>query len=231
MTDNKETTPSPAERDGAYDAMSQISKALAHPVRLRLLSMLGNGPKPVEVIARATGQSMSTTSAHLHKLANAGLVRARRHERYAIYGIASAEALALWRLLQATAIQTHGPARDLATKMLDEPGVVTSLAPWREEIALGRVLLVDLRPVEEFMAGHPAHAINVPEAELETRLAEFSADTPIIAYCRGLYCVSLGRGISRLRARGLDVRRCLESVVDWRALGDALESEAEAGRA
>lgn len=218
--------PTAAEREAFFEGMAELAKALAHPVRLRIVSMLSQGPRPVEAIARRTGQSMSTTSAHLHKLKRAGVVASRRRERQVIYSVADHEALGLWVALQSVAERNQAGLTRLATQIRAEAFETRPLEEVVAGAGAGEHLLIDLRGAEEFAQGHLPYAVNVPAAELETRLDELPRDRPVVIYCRGLHCVALGQAHRRMLDAGIDVRRFTESAVQWRHRGVALEQGA-----
>ncbi|HJK98103.1 MAG TPA: metalloregulator ArsR/SmtB family transcription factor [Polyangiaceae bacterium LLY-WYZ-14_1] len=211
--------PTLAERDAFFAGMAGLSKALGHPVRVRIVSMLSQGPRSVDAIAGRTGQSMSTTSAHLHKLAAAGVLRAARRDKRVFYRVADDEALGLWLQLQRLALRTRADLREVAGAIQREPIESRPVDELLAAARAGELRLLDLRPPDEYRAGHLPGARNLPLGELEARLDEVPREVPVVLYCRGLHCVALGRGQRLLLERGYDARRCVGSVMDWRHAG------------
>lgn len=213
-------------KDAVYEQLARIGKAVASPRRLELLELLCQGPRTVEALAQQTSQSVANTSQHLQVLRAARLVDAEKAGLYVTYRLADDEVCTFFLAL-----------RELATSRLAEIERVTraylrdrgAMDPVDREALVGRVkrgevTVIDVRPVEEFRAGHIPGAVSVPLAELERRLAKLPKSREIVAYCRGPYCVLAIDAVKVLRARGFKAFRMEDGVPDWRARGFAVEA-------
>lgn len=208
-------------KDAIYRQLARIGKALASPRRLELLDLLAQGPHTVERLARETGQSVANTSQHLQLLRRARLVEAEKRGLYVTYRLPNDGVAEFYRgmrvLAESRLAEIHRIARDFLTGR-------GALEPVDREILIGRVLrgevtLLDVRPVEEYAAGHIPGAVSVPLRELEHRLAELPRRRQIVAYCRGPYCVLAVEAVGRLRAHGFRALRLEDGIPDWRARG------------
>lgn len=204
-----------------YEQFARLAKALANPHRLELIDILAQGERTVEELATETALSVANASAHLQVLRAARLVEVRREGLYAYYRLADDTVFQVWQALRALGearlaeiervVQTFLGNRD----ELQPIGASELLA----RLQAGDVTLLDVRPVEEYRAGHIAGARSIPVAELEPQLEELPRDQEIIAYCRGPYCVFADEAVALLRARGYRVRRLTEGLPDWRVAG------------
>jgi rhodanese-related sulfurtransferase/predicted transcriptional regulator len=202
--------------EAVFAAIAVMGKALASPRRLALLELLAQAPRTVEDLAEASGQSIANTSQHLQALHAAGLVERERDGNHVRYALAGERALTLWLTLRdASAAQLAEVERAARSYLGDEVGRVG-----REELLdrlrRGDVVLVDVRPAEEFAAGHIDGARSIPLAELEHRLDELPADVEVIAYCRGPFCAYAHQAVRTLRAHGREARRLGEGWPEWR---------------
>jgi rhodanese-related sulfurtransferase len=208
------------ERNGAkhalFEAIAVMGKAFASPRRLELLDLLAQAPRTVDELARVSGQSTANTSQHLQGLHAAGLVTRAREGTSVRYAIASEETLALWLALRDVSVgqlaEVERAARDYLGDDVDAIGRDELIARMRK----GDVVLVDVRPHEEFEAGHIKGAKSVPLEELEDRLAELPADREIVAYCRGPFCAYAHEAVRRLQASGRSARRLEDGWPEWR---------------
>ena len=214
-------------KDTLFDAIAVMGKAFASPRRLELLDLLAQGPRSVDELARASGQSNANTSQHLQALHAAGIVTRRREGTRVRYALAGADVLALWLALRdasaARLAEVERAARDYLGAEVEAIG--------REELVerLGRgdIVLVDVRPAEEFAAGHIEGARSVPLEELERRLAELPADREVVAYCRGPFCAYAHEAVRRLQAAGRPARRLEDGWPEWQ-LGQETHTDASA---
>lgn len=206
-----------------FEAIALMGKAFASPVRLELLDLLAQAPRSVDELAGASGQSTANTSQHLQALRAAGMVTRTREGTRVRYQLAGDEALRLWLALRdasaARLAEVERASRDYLGQDVDTIGREDLL----ERLAEDDVVLVDVRPSEEYAAGHIEGAWSIPIAELERRLAELPPDAEIVAYCRGPFCVYAHEAVRQLRARGRSARRLAEGWPEWRL---AAESEA-----
>jgi rhodanese-related sulfurtransferase len=203
-------------KNALFEAIAVMGKAFASPRRLELLDLLAQAPRTVDELARASGQSTANTSQHLQGLHAAGLVMRAREGTSVRYALASEDALALWLALRDVSVsqlaEVERAARDYLGDEVDAIGRDELIARMRK----GDVVLVDVRPTEEFEAGHIMGSKSVPLEELEDRLAELPADREIVAYCRGPFCAYAHDAVRRLQAAGRSARRLEEGWPEWR---------------
>ncbi len=209
-----------------YEQFARIGKALSSGHRLELLDVLAQGEHSVEALAYETGMSVANASQHLQVLRAAQLVEVRREGVYIYYRLADERVFTLWQALR-TLGETHIAEIDrivhtyLHDRALLQP---ISAAELLQRLAEGNVILLDVRPVEEYAAGHLPDALSIPVSELEARLPELPQDKEIVAYCRGPYCVFADEAVALLRTNGYNARRLEQGLPDWRALGLPVES-------
>lgn len=213
--------PDSTVRDALYQQFARIGQAIANPTRLHLLALLDQCEKSVETLTAQSGHPFATVSAHLKVLRDAHLVRTRRDGRHIYYQVADDDTVRLCSALRAVAERALPEVRDVVRTYYNAPDSLTSLDAREVLAAVGRceVLVVDLRPPDEFAAGHLPHARSVPFAELERQLVDLPTDRPILVYCRGPYCVMGVQGVELLRLHGFDAKRLPYGVADWRASG------------
>jgi len=220
-----QTSEKRAFKNQLYEQFARIGKALASPHRLELLDVLAQCERTVEALAQETGMSIANASQHLQVLRTAHLVEVRREGTSLYYRLASEGVSTLWLSLRQVG-EAHLAEVDrvvetfLRDRHLLQPIQADELL---HRLSKDEVILLDVRPAEEYRAGHLPQAISVPLAELSARLTEFLADKEIIAYCRGPYCVFADEAVSLLRAHGYQARRLEEGVADWRKLALPVE--------
>lgn len=202
-----------AFKDQSYAAIAEIGKSFATGNRLEIIDLLANGEKTVEQIARQTGISVANASRHLHILKKAHLVENRRDGNFIFYRLNGPLAYAVWHALRTLALA-------------EEPGVQALLRNFRQEMDspgsvshddlpdLQACCLLDVRPREEFEAGHLEGAVSVPLAELPGRLADLPRDKQIVTYCRGSFCTYADEAVKLLRDQGFKAIRLEENVLD-----------------
>lgn len=206
-----------ARKAALYDAFARTGKALSSGKRLELLDLLAQGERPVDALAKAAGLNLTTASAHLQTLKQAGLVATRRDGVRIHYRLSGDDVAALYALLRQVA-QTHQtavePARTayLGIDAAEEVGPEELLARAEE----GEVVVLDVRPAEEYAAGHIPGAISIPVEELADRIAELPDDIEVVAYCRGAYCVLAHDAVRLLHARGRKAVRLTDGMLEWR---------------
>jgi rhodanese-related sulfurtransferase/DNA-binding transcriptional ArsR family regulator len=215
-----------AFKNQLYEQFARLGKALASPHRLELLDVLAQCERTVEALAQETGMSVANASQHLQVLRAAHLVEVRREGVSMYYRMADESVFRMWQ-----AVRTVGEAqlaeidRVVQTFLLDR----TRLQPIDAHEVLkllsdDQIILLDVRPAEEYEASHLPQARSIPVTELEARLAELPVDREIVAYCRGPYCVFADEAVALLRTRGYQARRLAEGLPDWRALGLPIEA-------
>ena len=206
--------------------LADLTKALANPNRLELLELLAQGPQPVEVLTQRTGLSFANVSQHLQTLKKAGLVigeRDGKNVRYRLQDGPIVEAISGLRRLAEHNVTAIG---DVRRRYLDD---MDGMDPVSHEELMARmqsdsVVLLDVRPGDEFAAGHLPGAVHIDVADLEVQAAQLPKDREIVAYCRGPYCVMSYKAVQVLRARGFSVRRLEDGFPEWKAAGRPVET-------
>jgi rhodanese-related sulfurtransferase/DNA-binding HxlR family transcriptional regulator len=203
-------------KDALFEAIAVMGKGFASPRRLELLDLLAQAPRAVDDLARATGQSTANTSQHLQALHAAGLVTRTREGTSVRYSVAGREVLALWLALRDAAFLQLAEVERAAREYLGEEVDAIGREELIERMRSGDVVLVDVRPSEEFEAGHIEGARSIPIEELEDRLGDVATDREVVAYCRGPFCAYAHAAVRQLRAAGLEARRLEEGWPEWR---------------
>jgi len=205
-------------REALYEAISLMGKAFASPRRLELLDLLAQAPRTVDQLSRAITQSTANTSQHLQALHAAGLVSRTREGTSVRYALAGDEALLLWLALRDTSVARLAEVERAARNYLGEDVEAIGRDELTARLRRGEVILVDVRPPEEFDAGHIPGARSIPLEELAKRLSELPADHEVVAYCRGPLCVFAHQAVRQLHAAGLRARRLEEGWPEWRLM-------------
>jgi rhodanese-related sulfurtransferase len=209
-----------AAKNALFDAFAEVAKALAGGRRAEIVDVLAQGERSVEEIATEIDQSVANTSHHLRAMARAGVLRTRREGTRIIYMLASDRIEDLWTAMRSVAAEHIAGITELAEAYV---GDRTGLEPvTRHELELrlnaGDVVVLDVRPLAEYRAGHIPHARSVPVSELR-RLRNLSKETEIVAYCRGPYCVYADDAVRQLRRRGYRARRLEDGFPEWKRAG------------
>ncbi len=209
-----------------YEQFARIGKALSSPHRLELLEVLAQGEHSVETLAQETGIPVANASQHLQVLRAAQLVEVRREGVYIYYRLADERVFRLWQAMREVGEARIAEIERIVQTYLHER---TRLQPisaeeLRRRLAEGDVVLLDVRPVEEYQAAHLPGALSMPVTDLAARLAELPREKEIVAYCRGPYCVFADEAVALLQTNGYQARRLEEGLPDWRALGLPVES-------
>lgn len=209
-----------AAKNALFTEFATIGKALANPGRLELLDLLAQGPRSVEDLAAAADMGLSTCSAHLQALREAGLVVSVRHGKRVVNSLPADDVAELLVNLRSVATR-HRPATDRARATYLGPADTEAVT--RTELlaraTADEVLVLDVRPHVEYAAGHLVGAVNIPVTELPDRLNELPADTEVVAYCRGAYCVMAHDAVRLLTQHGYRARRAEDGALEWRIAG------------
>lgn len=210
-----------AFKDALYAQFGRIGNAVASPKRLELLDLLSQGEKRVEQLAEQSATPLKNTSAHLRVLRQARLVETRRDGTYVFYRLAAEDVFRCVRDLESLGRCRLAEVEQVATMYIDgrdelEPVTITEL---RKRMRRGDVTVLDVRPQDEYLAGHIPGALSIPVAQLKRRLSEIPKSREVVAYCRGPYCVYSVEAVSILRKHGYRARRANEGLPDWRATG------------
>lgn len=198
-----------------YEATAVMGKAFASPRRLELIDLLAQGARGVEELARASGQSTANASQHLQALHASGVVTRTREGTRVRYALAGEDVLRLWLDLRDASATRVAEVERAARNYLGDDVEAMSRDELRKRLRRNEVVLVDVRPAEEFDAGHIAGALSIPLEELEDRLAELPGDSEIVAYCRGEFCAYAHEAVRALRAAGRTARRLDGGWPEW----------------
>lgn len=212
-----------AFKRSAYAHLAKVGKALASPARLEILDILAQMPRSVEEIAGEIGQSVANTSHHLQTLKAASLAVGQRDGVHIIYSLAGPDVARLVSQLQAVAAQHTAALQALTRDFFEARDGLEALdrEALMAHLQAGDAVLVDVRPTQEYEAGHFPGALSIPLDTLAARLAELPRDRTIVAYCRGPYCALSAEAARRLRDLGYDARRADVSVHDQPLEGGA----------
>ena len=207
-----------------FEQFAELARVLGHAHRLELLEYVAQGERSVERLAQLSGLSVANVSQHLKQLRLGGFVQARRDGKRVLYGLAEGPILSLLAALRTYAERNRAEVGKIVSDYfhrLDELEPVS-----RKELArrlkAGDVVVLDVRPQDEFALGHLPGAVNIPVDELKRRLAEIPKNQEIVAYCRGPYCVFSFEAVALLRRHGYKVRRLQDGYPEWKAAGLAI---------
>ncbi|MER3485064.1 MAG: ArsR family transcriptional regulator, partial [Chloroflexota bacterium] len=208
-----------------YDQFARIGKAVANPHRLELLDLLAQGERRVEDLAREANLSIANASQHLQALRRARLVEGRREGTAIYYRLADERVFRLWQAIRALGEARLAEVEQLTRTYLhnrNQLEAIDAKTLWRRFADEG-VIVLDVRPAEEYRAGHIPGARSIPVTELAARLSELPPDRDIVAYCRGPYCVFADEAVALLRERGYRAARLIEGFPDWQLAGFPIE--------
>jgi len=208
-----------------FNQFARVAKAMSNGYRLELLEYLAQGERSVDALARVSGLTVANTSQHLQQLRQAGLVANRKEGQKVYYRLSGTDVLSLLKSLRDVAERRVAEVDRLVDDYLKikdclEPVPADQLL---ERVRDGLVTVLDVRPPEEYAAGHLPGAINIPLKELEKHLDEFDPSQEIVAYCRGPHCVLAFDAVAKLREKGIDARRLEGGLPEWRLEGLPVE--------
>jgi rhodanese-related sulfurtransferase/DNA-binding transcriptional ArsR family regulator len=213
-----------------YAQFAGVAKALGHGHRLEILELLAQGERSVEALAGRAGLSVANASQHLRLLRRTGLLASRRSGKQVLYRLSDPSVLDLLSALHRVAERSLAEVREVVAGYFHERDALEPVS--RRELARrlrdGRVTVLDVRPEDEFAAGHLPRALNIPLRELPRRLRDLPRCREIVAYCRGPYCVLAFEAASLLRKHGFTVRRLEDGYPEWKAAGLPVASAASA---
>ena len=202
-------------KDALFEAIALMGKGFASPVRLELLDLLAQAPRTVQELARAGDQSTANASQHLQALQAAGLVSRRREGTSVRYSLAGKDVLALWLALRNASATRLAEVERAAREYLGEEVEAIGRDELLARLSRGDAVLVDVRPAEEYAAGHIEGAWSIPIDELARRLAELPGDREVIAYCRGPFCAYAQEAVRTLKRGGWSARRLEDGWPEW----------------
>jgi rhodanese-related sulfurtransferase len=223
-------SPNRAFKDAIYEQFARIGKAVSSPKRLELLDLLCQGPRTVEALAKESGLTVANASQHLQVLRSSRLVESEKEGLYVTYRLADPAVCEFFRAMRMLAEIRLAEVEQVKRQFLEGR---KGMEPVDREALLalvrqGAVTVLDVRPVEEFKAGHIAGALSIPLKELKLHLSDLPRDQEIVAYCRGPYCVLSVEAVEILRAEGFPAIRIEEGIQDFRAMGFSIEDGKEA---
>jgi len=204
-----------------FASFAEIAKALGHGHRLEILELLAQGERSVEALAERVGLSVANASQHLQRMRRTGLLASRRDGKRILYRLSDPAVLDLMAALRRVAEHNSAEVREIIGSYFRERDALEPVS--RKELARrlkdGLVTVLDVRPEDEYAAGHLPKAINIPLGALARRLRELPKNREIVAYCRGPYCVLAFEAVALLRDHGFKVRRLEDGYPEWKAAG------------
>ncbi len=211
-------------KDLLYEQVARIGKASSSPKRLELIGLLCQDEKTVEVLAREAEISVKLASAHLRELRQARLVETRREGKYVFYRLADSKVARFWAFLRELAedrlVELRMALQEIA--LAPDELVPSNPAQLMKAARKGDVVVLDVRPLAEFSAGHLPFARSIPLDELRQRVGELERDRPIAAYCRGPFCLMARDAVEWLRSQGYRAARLNEGVAEWQQAGQPM---------
>lgn len=205
-------------KDAMYDGLAKLMKALANPARLEIIEMLSQGEKSVEGVVEATHLTVANASQHLQVLKNNNIVKSRKEGHYVFYSLINDEILALYQHITKYAVTEIAELEKTLNRQREDNKALNSVSldELEQMIHNKNVLLMDVRPSEEYELDHITGAISVPMKELLCCLKDFTKEQEIIAYCRGPFCVLADEAVKVLTENGFKVRRLDEGYPEWK---------------
>jgi rhodanese-related sulfurtransferase/DNA-binding phage protein len=209
-----------------FDQFARVGRALSNAHRIELLDVLAQGERSVEQLAAETDLPVANASQHLQVLRQAELVVARREGVRVLYALAGPEVFGLYQALRATGEARLAEIQRVVATYLTHREQMEEVGPeeLRRRLAAGEITLLDVRPALEYRQGHIAGARSIPVDALAERIVELPPDRPVVAYCRGPYCVYADEAVALLRAHGRDAARLAVGYPDWQAAGLPIET-------
>jgi rhodanese-related sulfurtransferase len=219
-------------KDAIYEQFARLGKAVSAPKRLELIDLLCQGPRTVEALAEQAAMSVANASQHLQVLRAARLALAEKKGLHVEYRLADDEVCRFFIALRGLAEARLAEVDQVTREYLEARGAMEAVAgdELLRRVKKGEVTVLDVRPPEEYRAGHIPGAISIPVGELKARLKELPKNREVVAYCRGPYCVMAVEAVELLRKNGFEAHRMEQGVVDWRARGWRVESKREGAR-
>jgi rhodanese-related sulfurtransferase len=219
--------PNRSFKDAIYEQLARLGKAVSAPKRLELLDLLCQGPKTVEVLADHAALSVANTSQHLQVLRAARLVEAEKQGLHVEYRLAGEDVCEFFLALRNLAEGRLAEIEVVTREYLARRSAMETVAGGEllRRVKSGEVTVLDVRPSEEYRAGHIPGAVSIPLGELKARFKELPKNREVVAYCRGPYCVFAVEAVELLRKKGFKAHRLREGVLDWRSRGWRVDAE------
>jgi ArsR family transcriptional regulator len=212
-------------KSAVFAGFAEVAKALGHGHRLEMLELLAQGERSVEALAERAGLSIANASQHLRLMRRAGLLASRRDGKRVLYGLSDSSVLDLTAALRRVAERNLAEVREVIGGYFHGRDALepVSLRELARRLKDGLITVLDVRPEDEFAAGHLPRAVNIPLRELAQRLRNIPRDREAVAYCRGPYCVLAFEAVALLRERGFKARRLEDGFPEWKAAGLPVE--------
>src|SRR5258708_6918564 len=209
------------KQQAIFRMLARFGEAMSSPRRLKIISLLSEGPKSVDQLADLTDQSMAAASAHLKVLRASGLVEGHKEGRHVWCSLTGDSVTRVWLALRNLGEELLPEVREIVRDYFEHPETLSALTMTEimEEVRNNRVILLDLREQDEYRAGHLPHAKHIELKDLKRRVDELAGDRPILAYCRGPYCITALKGVTSLRKLGIPAQRLPFGVPEWKAAG------------
>jgi rhodanese-related sulfurtransferase len=219
-------------KDSIYEQFARLGKAVSAPKRLELLDLLCQGPRNVETLAEEAAISVANASQHLQTLRAARLVETEKKGLYVEYRLADEQVCRFFHSLRGLAETRLAEVEQVTRAYLEERGAMEPVQSTEllRRVRDGQVTVLDVRPREEYRAGHIPGALSVPLPELKKRLTKLPKNREVVAYCRGPYCVMAIEAVELLRKKGFRAHRMEQGIVDWRARGWRVETSTKESR-
>lgn len=211
-----------AFKDKVYTELAKVAKAMANPVRLEIIDLLGQGPFTVEQIATHISQSMANTSQHLQNLKNAKLVQVTKQGNFVLYALANSSVYQTWLALRTLGTEFNAEVGKVVDDFRQEQHLALPTIHAEQLITMlveEEIILLDVRPEEEFERGHIQHAISMPVHLLKDALKKFAKKKTIVVYCRGPFCVYADEAVALLHNNGFKAIRLEEGYPEWEIKG------------
>ncbi len=210
-----------------YKEMASVTKALSNPHRLEIVDLLAQGPAPVEYISENTSLSIANTSQHLQVLKHSGLATSERKGKYIYYRLSNEEVYEAWSALRRLGFSQNREISLLLEDYRSRRGTLQTITPDQlmDKMERDEVILLDVRPEQEYKRSHIANALSCPVPALKQRLPELSSKKEIVAYCRGPLCLMADHAVQQLRSEGYRASRLEEGFPDWQAKGKPVDSD------
>jgi rhodanese-related sulfurtransferase/DNA-binding HxlR family transcriptional regulator len=204
-----------------FGHFADTAKALGHGRRLEILELLAQGERSVEALGERAGLSVANASQHLRLMRRAGLLASRRDGKRILYRLSDPGVLDLTAALHRVAERNVADVHNLIRSYFQERDTLEPMSrkELNQRLKDGLITVLDVRPEDEYAAGHVPKAVNIPLRELKRRLRQIPRNREVIAYCRGPYCVLAFEAVAILRQRGFKVRRLEDGYPEWRAAG------------